>query len=236
MDRQIIAAGGGGFRMEPENLALDRYYLAQCRKKRPSVCFIPTASAESLVYTLAFFDSYNTLDCVPSCLSLFRQPTADLESYLLEKDIIHVGGGNTRSMLALWREWNLDKILYKAWLNGVILTGVSAGCICWFEQGVTDSVPNNLTAMDCLGFLEGSCCPHYDGEVNRRPSTHAMLLNNELSPGYGLDNGVALHFIGTELVAAVSSRPDANAYSYAANGAQVIETPLSVRYLEELTH
>ncbi len=236
MDRQIIAAGGGGFRMEPENLALDRYVLAQCHKKRPKVCFIPTASAESLVYTLMFYDSYNTLDCVPSHLSLFRQPTADLESYLLENDIIHVGGGNTRSMLALWRDWNLDKILYKAWQAGIILSGVSAGCICWFEQGVTDSVPDNLTAMDCLGFLEGSCCPHYDGEVNRRPSTHAMLLKNELLPGYGLDNGVALHFIDTELVTAVSSRSNANAYSFATDGTEVNETPLSVKYLEELTH
>lgn len=231
MDRQIIAAGGGGFRMEPENLALDRYYLSQCSKKRPKVCFIPTASAESLVYTLAFFNSYATLDCEPSCLSLFRQPTADLEGYLLEKDIIHVGGGNTRCMLALWREWNLDQILLKAWHEGIILTGVSAGCICWFEQGVTDSIPSHLTAMDCLGFLEGSCCPHYDGEVNRRPSTHAMLLNNEIQPGYGLDNGVALHYIGTELTGAVSSRPQAGAFHVSLEGEDVVETPLKVKYL-----
>lgn len=235
MKEQIIAAGGGGFRMEPDNLALDRYILAQSTKSRPKVCLIPTASAESDNYVVSFYNAYNTLNCVPSHLSLFHQPTLDLEDYVLDKDIIHVGGGNTRCMLALWREWGLDEILRKAWKKGVVLSGMSAGCICWFEQGVTDSNPGKLSALDCLGFLKGSCCPHYDGEAERKPRTHAMLKSGELTAGYALGDGVALHFIGTELFKTVSSQPKPVAYAIAMKGSRVVETTLETEYLKALT-
>ena len=210
--KQIIALGGGGFSMEPDNLALDRYIIAQTGKSDPKICFIPTASAESPDYIVNFYVAFNKLGCHPTHLSIFRLPQADLEAFILEQDAIYVGGGNTRSMLALWREWNMDEIFRKAWQAGVLLAGISAGAICWFEQGVTDSVPNELGALDCLGFLKGSCCPHYDGEENRRPEFHRLLSEGKIQPGYALDDGVALHYCGEKLEKIVSSRPTARAY------------------------
>jgi peptidase E len=229
--KQIIAMGGGGFSMEPDNLALDRYVLEQTSVRRPAVCFLPTASGDADSYLVNFYSAFTTLDCEPSHLSLFRQPTADLAAYLLEKDIVYVGGGNTRSMLALWREWGLDRILRQAWERGVLLSGLSAGAICWFEQGVTDSVPGRLGALDCLGLLPGSCCPHYDGEAERQPSYHRLLSDGEMQPGYGLDDGAALHFVGGELKCAVSSRPEARAYRVWVESGEVVEQTLEVVYL-----
>jgi len=230
--KQIIALGGGGFSMEPDNLALDRYILKQINKSRPAVCFLPTASGDAEGYIVNFYAAFTKLDCRPSHLSLFNLPTADLESFVLEQDIIYVGGGNTRSMLALWREWSLDKILYQAWQQGVILSGLSAGAICWFEQGVTDSVPGRLGTLNCLGFLPGSCCPHYDGEAERRPAYQRLLSHCEILPGYGIDDGVALHFVDQELNHVVTSRPRARAYLVKRITDQVVkERPLPSIYL-----
>jgi len=211
--RHIIAMGGGGFSMEPENLALDRYIVKQTGKRRPKVCFLPTASGDAEGYCFRFYAAFTQLDCHPSHLSLFRLPTANLESFVLDKDALYVGGGNSRSMLALWREWGLDAILRKAWHNGVVLAGLSAGAICWFEQGVTDSVPGPYTALPCLGFLPGSCCPHYDGEPERRPSYHRLLAEGQIQPGIALDNGAAAHYTDAGLFQIVVSRPDAKAYA-----------------------
>jgi peptidase E len=204
--------GGGGFSMQPENLALDRYVIKQTGKKRPKVCFLPTASGDAEGYCYKFYVASTQLDCHPSHLSLFRLPTADLESFILEKDALYVGGGNTKSMLALWGAWGLDDILRKAWQRGVVLAGLSAGAICWFEQGVTDSVPGHHTALPCLGFLRGSCCPHYDGEPERRPSYHRLLTEGKIAPGLALDNDAAAHYVGDSLRRIVTSRPVAKAY------------------------
>jgi peptidase E len=210
--RQIIALGGGGFSMEPDNLALDRYILAQAAKPLPSVCFLPTASGDAADYTVKFYTAFGSLDCRPYHLSLFRLPGPDLASFLLSQDVLYVGGGNTRSMLALWREWGLDRILQAAWEQGVVLSGLSAGALCWFQQGVTDSVPGTLGVLEGLGLLPGSFCPHYDGEPKRRPAYHRLLAGDQILPGYGVDDGVALHFLGRKLHAVVSSRPHARAY------------------------
>lgn len=235
MLKQIIAMGGGGFSMEPDNLALDRYVLAQTGKTRPKVCFLPTASGDAEGYVVNFYTAFTQLDCQPSHLFLFRVPTADLASFILEKDAIYVGGGNTRSMLALWREWGLDKILKTAWERGVVLAGLSAGAICWFEQGVTDSVPGRLGPLDCLGLLSGSCCPHYDGESERRPAYQRLIATDEISPGYGLDDGAALHFVDQALKGAVNSRRNAKAYRVAKTAGGVEEQALDTIYLLEST-
>ncbi len=228
---QIIAMGGGGFSMEPDNPLLDRYILEQSRTSNPSVCFVPP-SGEAADYVVRFYSAFVNLPCRPSHLSLFRPPTADLESFLLEKDVIYVGGGNTRSMLALWREWEVDRILRRAWTEGVVLCGLSAGSICWFEKGLTDSIPGLLTPLRCLGFLPGSNCPHYDGEAERRPSYHALIREGRLPTGYAGDDGVALHFIGSRLNRIVSSRPNAMAYRVSLESGNVVEEALKPDYLE----
>jgi len=229
--QQIIAMGGGGFSMEPENLALDRYVIAQTNAARPKVCFLGQASAEGRDYILNFFKAFLSLDCAPSHLSLFQPHTGDIEGFLMSQDVIYVGGGNTKSMLALWREWKLDTILRKAGDNGTILAGISAGAICWFEAATTDSIPGKLTIISGLGYLSGSCSPHYDGEPQRRPTFQRLIAAGEIIPGVAFDDGAAGHYIDGVLQHVVSSRPNAKGYRVEKDGDTARETPLETRYL-----
>jgi peptidase E len=228
--KQIIAIGGGGFYRDPENLALERYVIQQTGIAAPRVAFIPTASGEPDHYVASFYTSFLKLGCRPSVLTLFKR-TPDLRAFLLNQDVIYVGGGNTKSMLVVWRDWGLPELLREAWEKGIILTGVSAGAICWFEQGVTDSWTGVLRPLDCLGFLPGSCCPHYDGEADRRPSYHRLLASGEISTGIAIEDWTAVHFIRTELHSVVSSRRGARAYSMRAVYGSVQEVPLTAEYL-----
>ena len=211
--------------MDPENPSLDRSILEQARTSRPAVSFLPTASGDADAYLVKFYAAFSELDCRPSHLSLFKR-TPTLRSYLLAQDVIYVGGGNTKSMLAVWRDWGIPGLLREAWESGIILAGISAGAICWFEHGVTDSFAGKLAALDCLGFLRGSCCPHYDGEPERRPALYELLLKGEISPGFAIDDGVAIHFVDDEIHRVVVSRPNANAYRVRAANGSVKEEPL----------
>ncbi|WP_349408065.1 peptidase E [Pseudalkalibacillus sp. SCS-8] len=230
--RQIIAMGGGGFSMEPENLLLDKYVLAQTNKSLPKVCFIPTASGDQTNYIERFYKAFNTIPCQPSHLSLFEPTFNDLEKFVLEKDVIYVGGGNTRNMLLLWKEWGLDKVLKKAYEKGVILSGLSAGAMCWFEEGLTDPLNAPLYKLDCLGFLKGSNCPHYDGEEKRKPSYHQFILDGRMQEDYAIDDGAALHFIDESRFHSVSSRPKARSYFVRCNNDGVIEEEIHTTYLK----
>jgi dipeptidase E len=229
---QIIAMGGGGFSMEPENLLLDRYVLSVAAVTQPKVCFVGTASGDAQTYVDKFYAAFRTLPCTPKDLSLFKPPTADLRSFVFEQDVIYVGGGNTRALLVLWREWGLDAILREAWLSGIVMAGISAGSICWFQQGLSDSViPGDLAPLDCAGLLPGSNCPHYDGEPERRPAYHRFIKEGKLIAGYAADDGAALHFIGQELKGVVSSRETARAYSVRLVGSEVEEVALDTVWL-----
>lgn len=232
--RQIIAMGGGGFSMEPENLLLDHYILTQSKKELPKMCFVPTASGDQDNYVERFYKIFNTLPCRATHLSLFDSNFKDLEKFVLEQDIIYVGGGNTRNMLLLWKEWGLDKALRKAYKNGTILAGLSAGSICWFEEGLTDPKNAPLYKIDCLGFLKGSCCPHYDGETKRRPSYQQLILDRKIREGYAIDDGVALHFKNESLFKTVTSRPKAKAYYVKVEDFEIIETDIRTVYLKNL--
>ena len=228
--RQIIALGGGGFSMEPDNPLLDLYILKQVKKTKPEICFIPTASGDSDDYISRYYKFFNQQNCNPSHLSLFAPPTRDLEGFILEKDIVYVGGGNTKNLLALWKEWGLDDILKKAWNQGVILAGLSAGAICWFEEGVTDSFGDGLEPIKCLGFLNGSSCPHYDGDLARRPAFHKLIESKKIQSGIGIDDGAAIHYKEGEIFKIVSSRPSAKAYRVSYEK-KIIETELQTELL-----
>ena len=228
--RQIIALGGGGFSMEPDNPLLDLYILQTSGKVNPKICFIPTASGDSEGYISRYYDFFDKQDCVPSHLSLFKPPTRDLECFLLDKDIIYVGGGNTKNLLVLWKAWGIDSILKKAWAQGVLLAGISAGSICWFEEGITDSYGDGLEPISCLGLLSGSNCPHYDGEKDRRPSYQSLVATNSIKPGIATDDGVALHYIDQKISKIVSSRPTAKAYTVSYDN-HIVETELETEYL-----
>jgi len=226
---QIIAMGGGGFSME-ENPALDLYVLAQTRKRTPAVCFLATASGDADAYIEKFYAAFKSHPCRPTHLPLFRR-TPDLKQVLLTQDVIYVGGGNTKSMLAVWRDWGLDAHLRQAWERGIVLGGASAGSICWFEHGVTDSIVGPLTALPCLGFLPGSNCPHYDSEPLRRPTFRKLVAGGMLPDGVAADDGVALHYIDGRLARVVSNRPRAKGYRVTRAGKRAVERRLATRYL-----
>jgi dipeptidase E len=233
MEPQIVAMGGGGFATEPENLLLERYVLSLSQNRiKPSVCFIATASGDSENYIERFYSSLGKLDADPSHLPLFGLTVRDIRAFLLEQDVIYIGGGNTLNMLLIWRRRSIDAMLREAAENGTILCGVSAGSICWFDSGVTDSLAaQELLPMDCLGWLPGSNCPHYDSEPGRRPAYHSLVASGALPSGFAADDGVGLHFVGAQVVQIVSSRVDARAYEVRLRGSEVIETALLPRFL-----
>ena len=228
--RQIIALGGGGFSVEPENPALELYILRQVQTATPRVGLIPTASGDSDRYVATFYSVFSRFECRPRHLTFFQR-TPELRSFIFDQDVIYVGGGNTKSMLAVWKDWGLDTVLREAWERGIILCGISAGAICWFQQGITDSFADDLVVLDCLGFLKGSCCPHFDGEVKRRPSYHSLLSRNQILPGYALDDGAGIHFAGDDIHRVVVSRPNAKAYRMETRNGSVIEEPLKSEFL-----
>lgn len=207
----IIAMGGGGFSTEPDNPLMDRYVMTQVRGKRPAVCFLCPGPDETQ-YASRFFAAFARFECRSVHLSLFKPPTSDLRGLVLSQDMIYVGGGNTRSMLAVWREWSLDIYLREAWQHGAVLAGPSAGALCWFEQGLTDSVPGELSPLACLSLLEGSCAPHYDGDNRRRPAFHRLIGQGSMKPGWAIEDGAAMHFHGRELLRAVSSQTGKQCY------------------------
>lgn len=230
MQRQILALGGGGFSMEPENLMLDSFLISLSASRRPKICFVGTASGDSEEYKNRFYEAMRQHDVEASHLSLFKPPVESLEQYVLAKDILYVGGGNTRNLMVLWKEWGLDAILHKAYQSGIVMAGISAGSLCWFEEGVTDSITGKLSKVNCLGFLAGSNCPHYDGEPERRPA-YQQLIANGMKAGTACDDGVAAYFVNERLVELVSSRPSAMGYMVEDHSGKVVETPVRPRYL-----
>lgn len=231
---QYIVASCGGFGMEPHNLVLDEYIIRLARVSDPKVCFVPTASGDSDDFVRRFYQAFTTLECRPRHLSLFRPPCHDLAGFVQEQDVIYVGGGNTRNMLLLWREWQLDKHFKAALQNGTVLAGLSAGAICWFEEATTDSYAaafsSDLAPIKCLGFLPGSHCPYYDSE-NRKQDYHRRILSGEMSAGFATDVGAALHFTNQELVATVSSRESAKAYRVGKDGNEIAVETLTAELL-----
>ena len=210
--RHIVALGGGGFSEEPDNPLQDNFILDLTGKPRPRVCFVPTASGDAAGYVQRFYDAFPAGRAQAAHLPLFRRTEPDLRAFVLGQDVIYVGGGNTVSILAVWRTHGLDAVLREAWERGVVLCGLSAGALCWFEGGNTDSFGNGLSPLrDSLGLLPRSFCPHYDSETERRPTYQDSVLGG-LTSGYAVDDGAGLHFVGTELREAVSSRPDARVY------------------------
>src|SRR4051794_36618369 len=164
----IVAMGGGGFSSEPENPLLDDFVLSLAGVDGPRVCFLPTASGDAPTYVANFYDAF-AAKASPTWLPLFTRRDADIGRVVAEQDVIYVGGGNTENLLAIWRVHGLDRVLREAWQRGTVLAGLSAGAICWFEAGVTDSFGAQLGPLrDGLGFLPGAFCPHYDTEILRR--------------------------------------------------------------------
>jgi len=230
--RHIVAMGGGGFSMEPRNPMLDDFVLGLARRqKRPRVCFVGTASGDSDTYIRRFHEAFPPSRAAATHLTFFERNVRDRKSFVMGQDVVYVGGGSTANMLAVWRLHGMDKVLRAAWNAGVVMCGISAGAICWFEDGITDSFGMPFRALgDGLGIVHGGCCPHYDGEAER-----ARVLRRLIKRGFpstlALDDGAAAHFVGTRLKTIVSSRRKARAMRVELSKGAVVETPIPVRYL-----
>jgi peptidase E len=227
---RIVAVGGGGFVSTPDSPLID-YVLGAAERPRPRVCFVPTAGGDALPYVALFYRTCASRDCEPSDLPLFNRTGSDLRDQLLAQDVIWVGGGNTANLLAIWRTHGVDSVMREAWEAGIVLSGSSAGMICWFEASITDSFGPQLAPLDDgLGFLPGSACPHYDSQERRRP-VYREAVAAGFASGYAADDQVALRFDGAELAECVSGREGASGWRVERDGDQVVERPLETRLL-----
>jgi dipeptidase E len=229
--RQIVAFGGGGFSMESGNPLLDDYVLRLTKAERPRVCFLPSASGDADHYIVRFYRAFSAHRCEPSHISLFRreQGPSDLRRHLLSQDLIYVGGGSVVSLLGVWRAHGIDSILREAWESGVVLCGLSAGSLCWFEEAVT-GFHGEAKRLRGLGLLPFSNCVHYERGAKRGQAYHRFLREG-MCGGYAAEDGAALHFSGEELSRVVASRPQARGYRLDVAGSRVVEMQIATTYL-----
>jgi peptidase E len=230
--RLIFVMGGGGFAMEPSNPLLDDFVLGLAAAKEPRVLFLPTASGDTNAQINAFRARFADRLCVPEHLSLFRLRDArrSLREIVLEQEIIYVGGGSMRNLLAIWKAHGLDRLLLEAWRRGTVLAGLSAGAMCWFEGGVTCS-SGRPGPIEGLGLLEGSLTVHADGEPERLPAWLAGVRDGILPGGWALDDGVGLLFRGRRPDRLVSSRPGAGALRVDAIAGELVRERLEPELL-----
>jgi peptidase E len=236
---RILAIGGGGFLMEDGPSPIDAHMVRLTGKSSPRVCFIPTPSGDLATHLDKFHAAYGALGCTATHLPLFRKPSHnsikldDLHDQLLQQDLIFVGGGNTKSALAVWREWGVDKALRDAWQAGTLMAGMSAGALCWFEAGMTDSYGNSeYQSLECLGFLPGTCNVHYNGDLHRRTSLHRAMKNGEFDKAIAIDDHAAVMYIDEEIDHAISWKDGSTAYEVRVTGDGVQETALDARRID----
>ncbi|GAC1405242.1 MAG: Type 1 glutamine amidotransferase-like domain-containing protein [Chloroflexota bacterium] len=227
----IVAMSSGTLGRTRSCTLLNEYALDFAKAVRPKICFLPTAVGDASESVVDFYATFDAGRYEPSHLTLFNRTVEDLRSFVLSQDAIYVSGGNTANMLAIWRVHGLDTILHEAWTRGTVLFGSSAGGLCWFECGITDSFGPGLAGLDnCLGFLKGSFCPHYDSEERRRP-TYRRLVSEGLGAGWACDDGAALHFEGTQLVESITTSSTAMVYRVDTADGETRETPMQPRLL-----
>jgi peptidase E len=225
--------GGGGFTMQERCDALDRFVLALTGKAVPRICFLPTASGDPREQVTRFYERFGDWPCEPSILSLFHlgRDRIDPIAHLLAQDAVYVGGGSMRNMLAIWREHGIDDTMRTAWERGIVLAGLSAGSMCWFEGGVSMSggAPEPVQG---IGLLPGSLSVHLGGETERLPVYQEAIATGQLPPGYAADDGAALVYEGPRLAECVASRPGARVVRVEADGrGGVTEVAQPVRLL-----
>ena len=228
--KRILAIGGGGFMMEQEPSPIDDYILQLTAKDKPRICFVSTASGDLPEHIDKFYAVFSRFHCEPSHLAFFRAPglnalTVDgFAKSLLSQDAIFVGGGNTRAALAVWRERGVDLVLWEALNLGVLLAGMSAGAMCWFECGLTDAFwQTGYRPLPGLGFLPGSCGVHYHRDVTRRARVHAAIEAGAVRAATAIDDYAAVLFSDRVVERVVSWREGATAYRIVLEGGSVQE-------------
>ena len=224
MSRNIIAIGGGGFGRNPGDGVIEQYILDQANVEKPNICFIPTATGDNEAYKVNYYSTFSKLNCNPVHLDFFKR-TPDLEKLISEQNAIFIGGGNTKSMLAVWKDWGLDDLLHKAYKNGVVMSGVSAGANCWFESAVVDSWADDLQVINCMGFVKGNYCPHYDEEPQRRPSVKKFLEDEVFDSCFSSEGNSALHIKNESDYLSINFGKEKKSYKVSLVNGKVIEVP-----------
>ena len=224
MKKHIVAIGGGGFGKKNSSYLIEEYILNLSEKKIPKICFLPTASGDDDTYIVRFYSIFTRLNCIPSHIEFFNR-TTDIHNHIMKQDVVFVGGGNTKSMLAIWNDWGMNKLLKEAYNEGVIMSGVSAGAICWFNHGITDSWDNELRILPCLDFIRGTCCPHYDEEPSRIPYVKKILLEEKVTNCISIEGGSAMHFIDGQPFKNISFKNNKNTYNVFLDNNGVVENP-----------
>jgi peptidase E len=226
--KHVVAMGGGGWMMDDP--ALDRAVLELTDARRPRICFVPTASGDHPA-SERFLEAFPADGFDASILWLFDRDVADIDAFLGAQDVVYVGGGNTVSMLAVWRAHGVDRALRAAYDAGVVMAGMSAGANCWFEACTTDSFRLGRAdlLLDGLGLVPGSFTPHYGSEPARRPAVLELVASGALPPGFACDDHAAVHMVDGAFAEAVRSRPDARAFRVAPGDDGTREEPLEAR-------
>jgi peptidase E len=219
-NRKILIAGGG------YGTAFIRYMAQLTGKPRPRLCYLPTASADRPDGIISWFRNCAPLNVAAFVQESFIASTRQSQGWdevLLSMDGIVASGGNTLNQQAIWKAQGIDVVLRQAWDRGIVLGGASAGSLCWFEEGTTDSRPKELTVVQCLGFLKGSHSPHYDAEPGRRPLYQRLIGSGQMKPGYACDNDAGIYFEDNTVKRVVATRAAAKVYYVSVVDGRVVE-------------
>jgi dipeptidase E len=205
--RRIIACGGDGWPTDPHNPAIEDRMLELARSGTPRIMLLPTASGDSDNLIARFYEFFNGRPCRPDHLAVFRPHPRVTERLILEQDIVYVGGGSTVNLMALLPMHGLDVALRRAYAGGTMMAGVSAGAICWFAAGLSNSRGAGFAPVPGLGLLPGGFCPHADGDPARIPALRAAVAGGDMAASYAVDDGAALVFANEVLQEVVAARP-----------------------------
>jgi peptidase E len=223
MTRHIVACGGGGWPSDPGGGALEDYILGLTRPERPRVCLLPTASGDSDWLIARFHEFFGRLPCRATHLALFRPHPEGAAEHLLAQDVIYVGGGSTVNLMAVWAVHGLGDVLRRAWEGGTVLAGVSAGAICWFASGLTNSLGSGFSPVTGLGLVGGGFCPHADSDPARLPALRDLVDRGAMPPTLAVDDDAAVHLADGSPPLVLSAAPGRGARRVGPDG---IEAPL----------
>lgn len=206
-----------------------KYTASLTNKEKPKICFLPTATADNQRYINYWYELCSDLDIEPKVMTVWINSSTQKQTFeeiLLEMDAIIVGGGNTLNMLAIWKAQKIDTALQKAYEKGIVIAGGSAGSLCWFNAGTTDSRPKELTIVKGLDFLNYSHCPHYHSEKSRKPLYHQNILDKKLTNGYACDDRSGILFINGKVKNSVSLDSESFSYYVYEENGKIIEEKL----------
>ncbi len=224
MKKHVVAIGGGGFGRNDSSYLIENYILNLTGKDSPRICFLPTATGDNDAYIVRFYTVFNRLNCIPTHFEFFKR-TSNIHNHIMNQDVVFVGGGNTKSMIAIWNDWGMSNLLNDAYNEGVVMSGVSAGAICWFTNGITDSWDKDLRILPCLDFIRGTCCPHYDEELSRIPYVKKILFEQKVTNCISIEGGAAMHFIDGKPFKNVSFNKNKNTYNVYIDNNNIVEIP-----------